>query len=134
MQKGEIDATDLTTACLERVKNIKELNAYITVTENTALSHSVQSVNRHKYKRPSSEFLDGIPIVVKDNFCTAGIRTTCASRMLQNFVPTYSATVYERLRAAGAVLIGKMSYVIHHKFLKLLAFQNEYVLCHMLSA
>lgn len=108
MQKGEIDATDLTTACLDRVKKIKDLNAYITVTENTALSHSVQSVNRHKHKRPSSEFLDGIPIAIKDNFCTAGIKTTCASRMLQNFIPTYSATVYEKLRIAGAVLIGKV--------------------------
>lgn len=51
--------------------------------------------------------LDGVPIAVKDNFCTKGIKTTCASRMLEKFVSPYNATVVQRLLDSGAVLIGK---------------------------
>src|SRR5262249_33079968 len=51
--------------------------------------------------------LAGVPFALKDNMCTRGVRTTCGSRILPNFVPPYSATVFERLEAAGAILIGK---------------------------
>jgi Asp-tRNA(Asn)/Glu-tRNA(Gln) amidotransferase A subunit family amidase len=51
--------------------------------------------------------MEGIPIAIKDNFCTKNIATTCASKMLQNFVPTYNATVVERLLDSGAILMGK---------------------------
>lgn len=65
-----------------------------------------ESTNRYENDKSLSE-LDGIPIAIKDNFCTNSIKTTCASKMLENFIPTYNATVYERLSSAGAVLIGK---------------------------
>lgn len=65
-----------------------------------------KSSSRYKAGKPLG-VLDGAPIAVKDNFCTKGIPTTCAARMLENFVPTYNATVYERLERAGAVLVGK---------------------------
>lgn len=65
-----------------------------------------KSSERYKNKKPLSE-LDGIPIAIKDNFCVSNIRTTCASKMLENFFPTYNATVYERLEKAGAILMGK---------------------------
>lgn len=76
------------------------------MTSDKAKQLSRESDERYKNKATLSE-LDGIPIAIKDNFCTSHIRTTCASKMLEHFVPTYNATVYERLVNAGAVLVGK---------------------------
>ena len=63
-------------------------------------------IGRYEKGKPPGP-LDGVTVAVKDNFCTEGIRTTCGSRMLENYVPIYSATVVKRLIDAGAVLIGK---------------------------
>lgn len=76
------------------------------MTEAKALRLAERAEKRQKeYKRKSP--LDGVPIVVKDNFCVNGTRTTCASTMLENFQSPYNATVYQRLEDAGAILIGK---------------------------
>ncbi|XP_065163684.1 glutamyl-tRNA(Gln) amidotransferase subunit A, mitochondrial [Atheta coriaria] len=98
--------TDLLNACLDRVKETQHLNAFITLTTKEALLASTQSNEIYQKSNDRNE-LDGIPIAIKDNFCTAGIKTTCASKILENFTPTYNATVYKRLCEAGAVLIGK---------------------------
>ncbi|XP_031764045.1 glutamyl-tRNA(Gln) amidotransferase subunit A, mitochondrial isoform X1 [Galleria mellonella] len=98
--------TSFVDLCLQKVKQTSELNAFVTVTEDEAENHGVESEKRF-YIDKKSRMLDGITFGIKDNFCTSNITTTCASEMLKNFVPTYDATVYARLRAAGACLIGK---------------------------
>jgi len=60
-------------------------------------------------KNHASLKLDGVPVGVKDNFCTDGIRTTCASKMLENYIPPYNATVVQKLLDQGAVMIGKLN-------------------------
>ncbi|KAL3283249.1 hypothetical protein HHI36_006397 [Cryptolaemus montrouzieri] len=104
--QGNITTREVLNSSLERIEKTKNLNAFITVTKQTAVESSQNSDVRYKMKKPKS-VLDGIPIAVKDNFCTKYIRTTCGSKMLQNFVPPYNATVCQRLLDAGATLVGK---------------------------
>lgn len=106
LQDNSISSTELTNACLQRAKNNAKFNAFITLTEHEAQKQAEESSERFKNQKQLSE-LDGITIAMKDNFCTSGIRTTCAAKMLENFVPTYNATVYDKLSKAGTVLIGK---------------------------
>lgn len=101
-----IKPTDLTNTALTGITKLEKLNAFITVTSKEAQSQAEQSNSRFTTKKPLSE-LDGIPIAIKDNFCTKDVKTTCGSKMLENFVPTYNATVYQRLADGGAVLLGK---------------------------
>ncbi len=84
----------------------KALNAYISVTEEEALRQAEEIQKRIDGGEEVSP-LAGVPVAVKDNICTKGIRTTAASRMLGNFIPPYDATVIEKLYRAGAVIIGK---------------------------
>ncbi|XP_049880697.1 glutamyl-tRNA(Gln) amidotransferase subunit A, mitochondrial [Pectinophora gossypiella] len=98
--------TSFVDLCLQKAKQTSELNAFVTLTEDIAENHGIQSEKRF-YIDKNSKPLDGITIGVKDNFCTNNVRTTCASEMLRDFVPTYDATVYSRLRESGACLVGK---------------------------
>lgn len=103
--ENALNPSDITKLSLQKALENK-YNAFITITENEAKTQAEKSDKRHKSKAPKSE-LDGVPIAIKDNFCTKDIKTTCASKMLDNFIPPYNATVCERLLEAGAVLIGK---------------------------
>ena len=101
-----ISSTELTRSCLERMETVEErMKAYVTVTGETALVQARRADDLLAFSDAGP--LAGVPMQIKDVMCTSGIRTTCSSRMLENFVPTYDATVVDRLYALGAVLLGK---------------------------
>ncbi|XP_023240488.1 LOW QUALITY PROTEIN: glutamyl-tRNA(Gln) amidotransferase subunit A, mitochondrial-like [Centruroides sculpturatus] len=106
LQSGLLTSTELLNLCLERVKKTECLNAFITITEELARKQATNSDERYK-KRKRLGMLDGIPIAVKDNFNIMGVRTTCGSNMLKNYISPYNATVIQRLCNQGAVIIGK---------------------------
>lgn len=98
---------EITQKCLEKAKELNsKLNCYINITESIALEQAKESDERIKNGKKLS-ILDGVPISVKDVYCTKGILTTCGSKVLQNYVPPFDSTMYEKLRNSGAVLIGK---------------------------
>lgn len=106
LKSREISATELTRAYLDRIEKFgKDLNCYITTTPERALADASKSDER--YANGSALPLDGMPIAMKDLFATRGIRTTAASRMLENFVPEYESTVSQKFIDAGTVLLGK---------------------------
>ena len=102
----EFSATELARAYLARIeRHGAALNCYITATPERALLDAAESDRR--YADGSARALEGIPIGIKDLFATKGIRTTAASKMLENFIPEYESTVSEKLAAAGTALLGK---------------------------
>lgn len=106
LRTGETSSRELTERCLARIRAHNDtLHAFITVCETEAMEMAAQADRR--IRAGDASILCGIPMALKDNIATEGIRTTCASRMLADFVPPYSAFVWERLRAEGAVLLGK---------------------------
>ena len=106
LRAQRISALELAQQGLERAQARADLNAFITLDTQGALDSVCASAAQANTIRPSSP-LAGIPFVHKDIFCTRGIRTTCASRMLKDFVPPYDAGVVERLKDVGAVSLGK---------------------------
>ncbi|HLX05770.1 MAG TPA: Asp-tRNA(Asn)/Glu-tRNA(Gln) amidotransferase subunit GatA [Candidatus Binatus sp.] len=106
LRAREITATQLTRECLDRIAAAEpKLHAFLTVTEKEALEQARAADAR--LAAGSAPQLCGIPLGIKDIYATKGIRTTCASRILENFIPPFDATVIERLRADGAVFVGK---------------------------
>jgi aspartyl-tRNA(Asn)/glutamyl-tRNA(Gln) amidotransferase subunit A len=107
LMRRKISPVELTTLFLDRIEKYSPtLNAYLTVTRDAALAAARESEKRIQQKRSRGP-LDGIPIALKDNISTRGIRTTAGSKFLQNFVPEEDATVAASLHRAGAVLLGK---------------------------
>ncbi len=106
LAKGETTAVDLAEAHIKAMETARDLNAYITETPDVALERARESDAR-RAKGEARGPMDGVPIAVKDLFCTEGVRSTAASRILENFVPTYESTVTQNLRDAGAVMLGK---------------------------
>lgn len=112
LQAGVISSRELTLTYLERIDQLESLiHAYITLTAELALKQADEADRRLLTWRrdPSSpiSILTGIPLAIKDVLCVTGVRCTCGSRILENFIPPFSATVVEKLFAAGVVLLGK---------------------------
>ena len=106
LEGGEFSAVELTQVLLDRIAaHNDKLNAFITVTADNALAAAARADAARVAGNGGA--LNGLPIVHKDIFCTRGVKTTCGSRMLENFISPYDATVVERLAAAGAVVLGK---------------------------
>jgi len=107
VKRGEITAEEYIISIIERARRVdNRVNAYITATFNEALNKA-REVDEKIKRGEKVGGLAGVAIAVKDNICTFGIRTTCASRMLENFIPPYDATVVERIKREDAVIIGK---------------------------
>ena len=107
LKKGEITSVALTEAIFERINGVEPLvGAYITLCKEKAMEMAKASDKRYSEGKPLSE-IDGIPIAVKDLFLTRDVRTTAASKILEDFVPFFESTSTQKLWDAGAVLIGK---------------------------
>ncbi|MDD3289002.1 MAG: Asp-tRNA(Asn)/Glu-tRNA(Gln) amidotransferase subunit GatA [Alphaproteobacteria bacterium] len=107
LDKKEFSAVDLASAHIEGMKKARCLNAFITETPEIALEQAKKSDARRAAGKAGA--LDGIPLGIKDLYCTKGVKTTAASKILDNFVPTYESTVSGKLFDAGAVMLGKTS-------------------------
>ena len=106
LAQREISSVELTDACLERIEAVDgQISAYVTVTADLARQQAADADRR--IASGDAAPLTGVPMQIKDLLCTNGIPTTCASEMLAKYVPVYDATAVARLRAQGAVLLGK---------------------------
>ena len=99
-----ISSSELIEETFKLTKDLKDLNCFVTMNEDSAKQKAKQ-IDQGKYKNNS--YLTGIPLGQKDLFCTEGLRTTCASKILSNFIPPYSATVVKKLEDSGSITIGK---------------------------
>ena len=106
LASGEISAVELTEAVLSRIEAVdSQVRGLVTVTAEQARSAAQEADKR--IREGIATPLTGVPLVLKDNMCTEGIATTCSSRMLEGFVPPYTATAAQKLLDAGAVMVGK---------------------------
>lgn len=107
LQAGDYSSQELTESYLNRIKQYESLNSFITVTEHQAIASAKQA--DAMLAAGDAPFLTGVPMAHKDIFCTLGVKTSCGSKMLDNFISPYNATVVEKFNAAGAVSLGKLN-------------------------
>lgn len=102
LKDKKITPTDLVEEAFINIENNKELNAYITLNKEEALKQAKELENKEV-----DNILFGLPIALKDNMVTKGLRTTCASHILDNFIPIYDATIVEKIKVKNMIIIGK---------------------------
>ena len=108
LKQKQLSSVEATSAMLERIESVEpQVGSFITVTPEQALVAAAAADKT--IAAGECQLLTGIPVAIKDIFLTEGIRTTCGSRILENFIPPYSATSWEKLRDSGAVLLGKLN-------------------------
>ena len=107
LKRKDFSVSELIDFHVSSMENGRELNAFITETADIAREKAMDSENR--YLKGEENLLDGIPIGIKDMFCTKGIKTTASSKMLENFIPPYESTVTQNLWNDGAILLGKLN-------------------------
>lgn len=107
LKKKEISAVELTKAYIDNMEKYKSLNAYVTETPELALKQA--KVADENIAQDKARALEGIPMAIKDLFCTKGVRTTASSKMLENFIPEYESTVSDKLLKSGITMLGKTS-------------------------
>ena len=112
LQKKECSAVELTQDVLERIEEKSAVGAYVTRCEDCL--DRAKAVDDARAAGKELHPLAGIPIGIKDNISTKGIRTTCSSKMLGNYVPPFDATVMQPVREAGMVITGKMNHGFFH--------------------
>ncbi len=106
LKQKQFTSVDLTKASLERIKKVEgKINAFVTITEQEALEQA-KKADEQLAKGEDLPLL-GVPISIKDNFCTIGVQTTASSKVLEGFIPPYDATVVSKLKAVGMVMVGK---------------------------
>jgi len=106
LKKREVSPKEIVEDIFKRIERVEErVKAYITLTKENALKQAEMA--EKMIKKGEITPVTGIPLAIKDNICTEGIRTTCASRILENFFPPYDATVIKLLKKAGAIILGK---------------------------
>ena len=109
LRSGELTAVQAAEAYLASIReNDPSIRAYLSVLEEKAMGQAAET-DRRRARGETLSPLAGVPVGIKDNICTKGVTTTCASRMLEQFVPPYSAHVIEKLEEAGAVMLGKLN-------------------------
>ena len=107
IREGKFTATEAMEAVLARIdEKEKDINAYVTIDREQALGAAASAQEKIE-KGELTGSLAGVPVAIKDNMCTEGMLTTCSSKILENFVPTFSAEAVLNLEKAGAVIIGK---------------------------
>ena len=108
LENNKISSKELTSEYLKNIENGKELNCYNTISQEKALIDAEKSDERRKSQNLRSKY-DGIPIGIKDLFCTKGVTTTASSKILSNFVPNYESTVTQNCDDAGLISLGKLN-------------------------
>lgn len=109
LKSKEVSSVEITKSVIDRIEKIEnKIDSYITITPDTALE-TAKIADEKIAKGEHIEPLEGIPMAIKDNMCTDGIRTTCASKMLENFVPPYDAFVVKKLKEINAPILGKLN-------------------------